>query len=159
MKRKIATKPPTEGQSRDALFGQRMLQANDVFDKNEKYINNLPVVGTAINEMSPNFVKSSGFQVFDQAKRNFLNAVLRKESGAVISPTEFANGDLQYFPQPGDKPEVLAQKKANRELAIENMRRSSGVAWSDNGLESGGGVPSVGQMFNGEEVINVQRIE
>jgi len=38
--------------------------------------------------------------VFEQAKKNFVNAVLRLESGAVISPSEFTNADKQYFPQP-----------------------------------------------------------
>lgn len=64
------------------------------------------------------------YQKFDQAKRDFINAQLRRESGAVISPDEFANAELQYFPQPGDTPEVIAQKARNRAIAIESNRRS-----------------------------------
>ena len=60
-------------------------------------------------------------QVFEQAQRNFINAVLRRESGAVISESEFANARRQYFPQPGDGPEVLANKARNRQVVIENL--------------------------------------
>lgn len=48
----------------------------------------------------PNWMKTDDRQVFEQSKRNFVNSVLRNESGAVISDTEFANADKQYFPQP-----------------------------------------------------------
>jgi hypothetical protein len=65
----------------------------------------------------------------DQAKRNFVNAVLRRESGAVISPSEFENAHVQYFPVPGDSEKVLAQKKANRELVKNQFIRSAGRAY------------------------------
>jgi hypothetical protein len=78
----------------------------------------------------PNAWKSEETQTFDQAKRNFVNAVLRKESGAVISPEEFKNADLQYFPQPGDKPEVIKQKAENRRLALESIKQSAGKAYT-----------------------------
>jgi hypothetical protein len=64
------------------------------------------------------------FQKFDQAQRDFVNAILRRESGAVISDSEFANAAQQYFPQPGDTPEVIEQKAQNRAIAIEGIRRA-----------------------------------
>lgn len=73
-----------------------------------------------------NHAISSEAQQLGQAKRDFINAVLRQESGAVISPEEFANAEQQYFPQPGDGPEVIAQKRANRENAIAGFRIRSG---------------------------------
>lgn len=48
----------------------------------------------------PSFLQSAERQKFEQAKRNFVNAVLRNESGAVIADSEFKNADKQYFPQP-----------------------------------------------------------
>jgi hypothetical protein len=57
-------------------------------------------------------------QQVDQAQRDFINAVLRRESGAVISPQEFANARKQYFVQPGDSPQVQAQKARNRQIAV-----------------------------------------
>lgn len=73
-----------------------------------------------------NYALSENAQQFMQAKRDFVNAVLRQESGAVISDEEFANADKQYFPQPGDGPEVIAQKRANRENALKGFRIRSG---------------------------------
>ena len=34
---------------------------------------------------------------------------------------------MQYFPQPFDTPQVIAQKRANRELAVELMLAASGA--------------------------------
>lgn len=65
-------------------------------------------------------------QKFEQAKRDFVNAVLRRESGAVISDEEFENANQQYFPQPGDGPEVIAQKRRNRENAVKGFEIGAG---------------------------------
>ncbi|KQZ49702.1 hypothetical protein ASD54_12245 [Rhizobium sp. Root149] len=73
-----------------------------------------------------NYVLSDDAQKVDQAKRDFINAVLRQESGAVISPEEFANADKQYFPQPGDSAAVIEQKRNNRRNAVEGFRIRSG---------------------------------
>lgn len=122
-------KPPTAGQETTALYASRISQANKIFDNLERYINNLPVVGTALSGIAPNFMRDKNYQSYDQAKRNFVNAVLRRESGAVISPTEFENANQQYFPQPGDKPEVIEQKRLNRDLVMKNFIKSSGKAY------------------------------
>lgn len=64
-----------------------------------------------------------------QAQRDFVNALLRKESGAAISQGEFENAQKQYFPQPGDSPEVIAQKRLNRQNAIEGMMQGTGKGY------------------------------
>ncbi len=71
---------------------------------------------------------SSATQKAVQAQRDFINAVLRQESGASIAPSEFDNGVRQYFPQPGDKPSVLEQKRRNRETAIQGFKNIAGNA-------------------------------
>jgi hypothetical protein len=76
----------------------------------------------------PNFIKSKDRQVYEQAQRNFINAVLRQESWAVISDSEFDNARKQYFPAPWDGDSVLNQKRNNREMVIYNMLKS---AWKD----------------------------
>lgn len=68
------------------------------------------------------------FQQYAQAQRDFINAVLRRESGAVISDEEFDNARQQYFPQPGDTPAVIEQKRRNREDAVEGLRVGAGRA-------------------------------
>jgi hypothetical protein len=117
-------KPLTEGQSKALLFGTRMQEANAIFDElaTNGVTTSVPGsragfgVGAAINAIQP-----ADRQRLDQAKRDFLNAVLRRESGAVIADTEFNNGDKQYFPQPGDGEAVIAQKKRNREVAMRGI--------------------------------------
>lgn len=68
-------------------------------------------------------------QKYDQAKADFINAQLRRESGAAIGQSEFINADKQYFPVPGDSPAVIKQKAANRRAAIEAMGREGGQSY------------------------------
>ena len=75
---------------------------------------------------NPGWMVDEDYKKFEQAKRDFATALLRKESGAVIGADEFASVDLQYFPQPGDTPAVIAQKRRNREIAIQGVMRAAG---------------------------------
>lgn len=69
---------------------------------------------------------SSEQQRTDQARRDFVNAALRVESGAAISQSEFENAARQYFPQPGDSAATIEQKRKNRETEIQNLKLQSG---------------------------------
>lgn len=119
----------TESQGNAALYADRMREADTIIgdvgaagqDRGQRLLNAVPVFG--------NSLVSSDFQQNDQAQRNFINAALRRESGAVISPDEFSNAKLQYFPQPGDRPEVLEQKRQNRLTAIQGISRAAGPAY------------------------------
>ena len=79
------------------------------------------------------YATSDDFKKVDQAKRDFINAQLRRESGAVISNEEFDNANKQYFPQPNDPPEVVEQKRQNRQLVIDGMQRDSGPTYKAKG--------------------------
>jgi hypothetical protein len=61
-----------------------------------------------------NFMLSNDGRRYLQAKNNFINAVLRQESGAAIADTEYTRADVQYFPQPGDDEATIRQKAQNR---------------------------------------------
>ena len=123
------TKAPSDAQYTTALFANRVEQAEQVFDGIKDYIENLPVVGTRLSEYAPNFAKDTRYQQFDQAKRNFVNAVLRRESGAAIAPSEFESAEQQYFPQAGDKPKVIEQKRRNRKVAMQGLINAAGTAY------------------------------
>jgi hypothetical protein len=57
---------------------------------------------------------------------NFVTALLRKESGAAISPSEFSTAEKLYFPRPGDDAAVVKQKQNARDLAIKAMKVQAG---------------------------------
>ena len=120
----------TETQAKARIFGSRMIQAEQDFtsligqfdptDLRQRVQSNLP-----------RELQSEEFQRFDQAKKNFLNAVLRKESGARISEEELEVGDEQYFPQPGDSDGVVSQKARNRALVTRLMSEEGKVDPND----------------------------
>lgn len=124
--KELEPKPLTESQANANLFGKRMMESNKVLSNITDYsptavsaalsTENVPLIGMGVNAAI-----GENEQQVAQAQRDFLNSVLRKESGASISATELANGRRQYFPQPGDKPDVLKQKAQNRQTAIQGI--------------------------------------
>lgn len=117
-------KPLNDTQSKALLFGSRMREADKVLESLAKAGTTTSIpgaragygIGATLNALS-----SSQQQQLNQAKRDFVNAVLRRESGAVISDSEFANAEQQYFPQINEGREVIAQKARNRRLAIDGI--------------------------------------
>ena len=146
----IVPKPLTEAQGNATAFGMRMAESNKLLKNLEdKGITNtglirqalgatvgvLPLVGDKLQSAVkasmnplPSILggPSSGQQEYDQAKQNFITAVLRKESGAAIGASEFRTEDEKYFPQAGDTAQVLKQKQDARELAIKAMGIQAG---------------------------------
>lgn len=132
-------KPPTEFQGKSAAFGARAEQADKLITQlqgtyspaaiNAKQtVENTWLVGGALGAASNKFSLSSNDQKAEQAQRDFINAVLRQESGAAIGASEFENAAKQYFPQPGDKPENIAQKAAARKLSVQGLLNNAGRA-------------------------------
>jgi hypothetical protein len=116
-------KPLNDVQAKAQLFGTRMQEADKILGELEKSGKtfstpgaNLPIVGGAVNMFN-----SEQGQMLDQAKRDFTNAVLRRESGAAIAPSEFDSANKQYFPQPGDSDKVIAQKARARQIAVQGI--------------------------------------
>lgn len=139
---KVNEKPPTEGQAKAVLFGSRMTEADKVIrdlsgrgvmtgSLIKQGVESIPLIGGGLGMVANTTVASADQQQVEQAQRDFINAVLRRESGAVIADSEFANARQQYFPQPGDSPAVIAQKARNRQTAIEGMKVEAGQHWRD----------------------------
>ncbi len=143
--------PLTEVQGKAVTFGARMKDADRQLSAlDRKGVSNTGIVkntvGSVVNLVpfgvgeKLNAMTDAGFntapgilggpnadqQTLDQAQRNFVNAVLRRESGAAINESEFQNAKRQYFRQPGDTQEVIAQKQRNRNIAIQGIRREAG---------------------------------
>jgi hypothetical protein len=146
----VGGKPLTETQSNAVAFGMRALEANKLAtDLEGKGFTNTGVIRTAIGgtmgqapivggkleqgvrsafNVLPEFVggPSPEQQQVDQARRNFISAVLRKESGAAIGVDEYKNEERKYFPQAGDTAKVIQQKQEARKLAIEALKAQAG---------------------------------
>lgn len=118
-------KPLTEFQGKSLTFGTRAAEAHNILNGLEGTYNTLSA------NYLPSFANSSEGQKAKQAQDNFVNAVLRQESGAAINASEFENARKQYFPQPGDSQAVLDQKRQNRETVIKGFSRQAGPAGKD----------------------------
>jgi hypothetical protein len=128
-----------------ATFARRLEQAENVFGALQDQGYNRADLKESLQNTRyfPSVLQSGDFKKQDQAERNFVNAVLRRESGAAISPSEFESAEKQYFPRAGDPPEVIAQKKANRLQALEGLKAAAGGAMGQVPLISS--TPSAGK--------------
>jgi hypothetical protein len=136
----------TEVQAKSEKFANLM----EVAEKNLKGIEGegLSLTGKALSNVPGglgNYGQSANFQKYTQAKNKFITSLLRDESGAAIGTQEFARYERELFPQPGDGPEVVAQKTENRKAAIEAMKKSAGPGYKP---PEGAG-PAVGAVQQG----------
>jgi hypothetical protein len=173
LKGKAADRTLNETQAKANMFGTRMREADRILnDLEDKGVTNsglikgavegaaglTPFMGDKMSDAAgsvmnaaPRFLggPNSQQQQVEQARRDFINAVLRKESGAVISQQEFANAERQYFPQPGNDKDVIQQKRALRKRATELMLAE--VPGGSRQPPSGGGGRSVSGVVNDEQ--------
>ena len=145
----LAKKPGsklTQNQWVAAGYGARAEDAAAVIDEVGNQFTGVVSRGVGF---APEGFKTKDRQRFDQAKRNFINAQLRRESGAVISEQEFENADQQYFPQPGNKEDVLKQKAQNRAVVVAALRLEAGDAYTQlrAAVPLQGGSGGAGQSF------------
>lgn len=115
-------KPMTEAQSKDAVFATR---AEGALTKLEPNANALMETGSAIGSQVPligNRLKSEAYQQAEQAGKEFLQAILRKDTGAAITPQETDEYGSVYLPRPGDSEKTLEQKKSSRRRALEALK-------------------------------------
>jgi len=125
----------TVDEKKAMTFADRMTTSGSIIDsmgmegsgKYDRLAGEIPLVGE--------YLTSDEYKKVDAAKRDFINAQLRRESGAVIADSEFANAEKQYFPQPNDPPEVIEQKRRLRQQVIAGMQRDSGPTYMPPGTD------------------------
>lgn len=119
----------TSDQFKAGMYASRMEQAEQVFSALEGDGYNAGGLGASFQKsVVPTRFQSTNLKKQQQAEDNFLNAVLRRESGAAIADSERESGARQYFPQPDDPQEVLDQKAENRRIAIASLKAEAGAA-------------------------------
>lgn len=123
---KVKAKKLNDVQGKVQGFANRMEQVEVVFDDLDQRGYDRSDISSAAANFLPNVARSNESQMQEQAERNFVNSVLRRESGAVISDAEFENAEQQYFPRAGDGEEVIAQKSRNREIVLDGFKKQLG---------------------------------
>ena len=123
----------TDGQSNAAAFANRMNAGLMIFDEltsgGYDPTNFQDYLASNLPRSVSGFASTAEGQRYMAAKTDFITAVLRKESGAAISVSEFEKEDRKYFPQPGEGPEVVEQKRKARARALQSMIAQSGPAY------------------------------
>ncbi len=124
-------KPPTSAERKMLGFYERVSNSLDKIDSMEADINKMDVIDQARLKYAPNIFQTNVGQRFTQAANDFINASLRRESGAAISDGEYKRFQQIYFPMPGDSKETLAQKKKARDVQLETFKTESGKAFAE----------------------------
>ena len=124
----------TTDEGKTALFADRAATAHDIITKSEN-INSEPggTMGALIQQNLPagaaNVLVSGERGKSMDAQRAFVNALLRRESGAAINAGEFVSYAKEYFPQLGDTPDQLEAKRKHRAEVIAGLARESGKGY------------------------------
>ena len=129
----------TEGQRKTGGLLYRAQAARDTADSLEGKI--------GIRDFGPAFLRSPEGKQYRQAASQWIQSVLRDESGAAIGKDEEASYMETYFRTPWDDAATIAQKQAARDAAEEAMAakvggsgqprpvpsHDSGNGWTDHG--------------------------
>jgi len=141
------TKPPTAAQQQALAFYNRASDAvNTITAASEggNSLENRIAQSGAYKQFglrAPNVMQNPDQRAYNQAKKAFTIALLRKESGAAISASEYDSIDKAYFVQPGDDPNVIAQKQRARQVALDGLKLASAPQTSEMSGAASGAVP------------------
>lgn len=147
-------------QVQNAGFADRINMSNQILDSNVDTLKSMNYaqfkLATSTSPLASKALSPAQKQVA-LAMRNFITAKLRKESGASILPTEFADARAQYFPTIGDDDVTIANKKALRDSTLNNLIVGSGGAYQPTQLTTNKFEQATGgttQSFVGSSIIS-----
>lgn len=109
----------------DALTGRATGERGLLRGLSDTIIRGTPWVG---DSSLANSLVSTERQQAEQAGREVLAAILRKDTGAAITNQEMEIYGKMYLPQAGDSEEVLNQKAEARTRALASIRGGLGTA-------------------------------
>lgn len=124
-----SAKPLTEAQSKDAAYATRAEGALATLDP---IANELTDRASIVADKTPlgigRGMQTDQYQVARNAGDEFLQAILRKDTGAAITAQEQDLYGKTYLPQPGDGEAILKQKAQARRRALEAMKAGMSAA-------------------------------
>jgi hypothetical protein len=121
----------TESEAKNAGYADRLELAEPVLtdpNKVRAYSNPWERTKDFINPFGAQ-LNSPDYKSYKQAKNNAASARLRQESGATISPSEYEADAETLYPQVNDGPDIVEQKRQNREILKASMARAAGPAY------------------------------
>jgi len=129
-------KPATVDELTSARFATRMKDSQQIINSLEETFMNMNLLDQHLVGVLPNAAKSADQQRLEQAEKEYLSGILRKDSGAAVSDSELQRYMEQYFPVAGDKPENIRQKRESRQRDLLGMVNSAGNGLSKQFRES-----------------------
>jgi hypothetical protein len=129
------SKPLTESQGNATAFSMRAKNALENLDKVDT-VTNGDYYASRLPWGTGNFMMSSSGQAAMNSEKQFIAAMLRKDSGAAISHGEYKEAGDQLFPRPGDTIEQLEQKARNRDVVLASMGVQAGKSGTAQGAEA-----------------------
>lgn len=153
-----------ESQAKAAGMGSRALAAHNLLTELEDKgvttpsiikmgAESVPLIGGALGMAANAMVASPDQRKVDQLQRDFINAVLRPESGASISASEFDNARKQYFPQPNDDAEAIRLKQEARERELNALSIMAGPGASQMRKTTVSGAERARAIFEAKQAI------
>ena len=124
-------KEVSDSGKKDIGFATRMRSAIDIL-KDDKYTKALTSLKDNVASKAGvlgNYAVSQDYQVANNAMRDFMAAILRKESGAAITQDDQKMLEPVYIPMPGDGDDVLERKRLARQRALSGLQ--NGMSYNE----------------------------
>ena len=118
-------KAPTEAQAKSGAFGSQMQTASSEFERLQKEgfdpTSVSAQISTSLAGTPLTALADPKAQQANQAQQQWAEAYLRFKTGAAATEGEVIRNMRTFFPQIGDKPEVIAQKARMRKQAEQDV--------------------------------------
>ncbi|HEY0630161.1 MAG TPA: hypothetical protein VGD23_12620, partial [Sphingomicrobium sp.] len=119
----------TEGQSKDIYYYTNGSNSNAVLSTLDTQLTDWTQANADKIPLGlGNYVREPSFRQAHQAGRQFLSAILRKESGGAITSEEWESYGPMFLPVPGDDPATIEQKRNARSVALDAIKSGLGTA-------------------------------
>ncbi len=128
LKKTEGEKPPTEGQSRNAMHLSEMVNASQDLKGIEGYepTSKASQAATALAGTPANIAMPETAQQARAAQERWSAAFLYARTGAAATQDEIKKNVMTYFPQVGDAEKVVKQKERARAEAEQALRKATG---------------------------------
>jgi len=133
---KSGEKPLTESQAKAAAFQEQMKTAEDLMNEQVKKGYDPTAIRTKFTGILPSMFQSPKQQIYNKASEARAAKQGYFESGANVTPTEFARNVSLYSDTPGSSPELSEAKSRLRQSAMSGIGKATGRLSPDGSLST-----------------------